>query len=90
MIRKHKKPVVIIAAIRRELTGFIWAIARVVEGQAASVPESAAKATPLPKLKSAVRSAAKDRNSPKSKARTYIIDPDKKYVPRKVVVPASR
>lgn len=86
LIRKHKKPVVVVTAVGRELVGFIWAIARALQRQPAPVPGTAHKTATAP-----VRALGRDRrtgarlvtpstpaSAPAAPARVYELDPHRK------------
>ena len=80
LLRKGKKPVVAIAAVARELVGFIWAVARVVEGNPAPVRE----VNPTPKKnRSTPGRGGKCPSAPTSKPRIYQLDLDRKMEPAK-------
>jgi len=68
---QHKKGVVVVTAVARELVGFVWAAAKLVAGQ--PLPERKPGA-PLP-------SAKKSSNE-----KTYRLDPSKKFRPAKAKV----
>ena len=93
LIRKHKKPVVAIAAVGRELAGFVWAIARRVDGKPVPEPESVPAAGPrTPSPNSQLgdgRGVAAEGTVPEAK-RTFRLNPRKTYVARKPGAPTPK
>jgi transposase len=80
LIRKHKKSVVVVTAVGRELVGFLWAIAREVDRKPVPACEPALAAAPVPGRPGARSSSrVKPLPAPASTARVYRLDPRKKY-----------
>lgn len=79
LLRQHKKPVVIITALGRELAGFVWAIARAVDGQ--PVPRVNPQ-IPVAKLPPGAGRGGAGGSPVKAPARKYVLNPAKKYVAR--------
>lgn len=90
LVASRKKTVVALTAVARELVGFIWAIARVIDGKPVAMREE----TPAPKRKPKGAKAATSKpetgskpktskGEPKSQAKiVYRLDPTRKYQKR--------
>lgn len=90
LVASRKKTVVALTAVARELVGFIWAIARVIDGKPVAMreetpaptqkPKGAKAATPKPETGSKPKAG---KGEPKSQAKiVYRLDPARKYQKR--------
>ena len=85
LLRNHKKPVVVVTAVARELVGFVWAIARVAEGKPLPVREPRLETSPAPVRarrrtgRTGARLASKATPASAPAARVYRLDSSKTY-----------
>ena len=86
LVRKGKKPVVAVAAVGRELVGFVWAITRVLDRKPLPLRDgatSAADKSRRPKEASSPSRGGKQSEPPRRQAKKYVLDPHRKYIPLK-------
>lgn len=86
LLRKHKKPVVVVTAVGRELVGFLWAMARVVAGKPVTEREHTKATPPAPARvrgrtakRPGARLASPARSASAPASRVYRLDPGKTY-----------
>jgi transposase len=80
LVARHKKSVVAVVAVARELAGFVWAIAQALEGRAIPARKSPTTIGNPTKRSSPVQPTSKGgARTPKAPTRDYILQPPRPF-----------